>query len=615
MRNSLRLRLRLATAGAEPAHAYVCRLAARNAYDCPRSFARVIGIDPDGLRYGRGVEELELAAGLAAGCLSRWSPRIDALARRVHIGGETLRTRDWTVAARRWCPTCVRDDWDGISGPARRWAVVHRFGWDVTAIRCCPTHGTELADRCWRCGSAQGWNRTAFHLCDCGADLGRAPAASISDRFGAYVHDRLAGVPGRCVPLLDGLSLAAAVPMVDRLGQVTEVGAEARWAPVDGAATDGARDRGFEIARGWPGAFEDALDRTLAASRQAGRPPGMLGAYGWIHEAWASTLPAEDGGADLRDCMRRHAVRNGVVAEAEGASIGGHTIDLRTAGERLGTGHERTKRILAARGALPRGRRRSVAVPVDAREVARIADVMGGLVDVATAARLLGVGRAVVRSLAKEGRIGRSRAGAALGLRGFDAAELQSFADGLRGSARIVRRAPAGTKPLAQACQASGMPLATALGLMAEGKVAPVAVLAGAPCVAGILVRVADLGRRPRGVASDVTLEEAASMVGVHPEAMLQLVRASAIPSHRDAGRWSIRRADVERFVDEHVTCADLARTLRTSPRSIVRMLNAKGCVPTFGPPRFRQVIFLRSTAVANLSTAHAPVTRRKTSA
>ncbi|WP_061937677.1 helix-turn-helix domain-containing protein [Aureimonas sp. AU22] len=613
MRDALRPRLRLATAGAEPAHGYVRRLAARNAYGSPRAFARDVGIDPDGLRFGRGVDELEAVADLAAGSLSRWSPRVDAPARRVRIGGEILRTRDWTVASRRWCPTCVRDDRNAASGPARRWAVVHRPWWDVTAVRCCPTHGTELVDRCWRCGTAQGWDGIDPQACDCGADLGRACAASAADLLGAYVHHRLLGRSEPSVPLLDRLSLAAAVPMVDRLGQVTEVGADARWAPVDGAATDGARERGFEIASGWPGTFEDALDATLAASRQAGRPPGMLGAYGWIHEAWASTLPAADGGAALRDCLRRHAVRNGVVAEAEGASAGGNTIDLRTAGVRLGTGHERTKRILDARGALPRGRRRSVAVPVDAREVARIAGVMGGLVDTATAARLLGVGRAVVRSLAKEGLIGQSDAGAALGLRGFDAEELKAFADRLRGSARIVRRAPTGAKPLAQACQAAGMPLATALGLVAEGKVVPVAVLAGVSGVAGLLVRVADLGRRPRGRASDVTIEEAASMVGVHPEAMLQLVRASAIPSRRVAGRWSIRRIDVERFVDGHVSGAELARTLRTSPRNVVRLLDAAGCVPAFGPPAFRQVLFRRSVAVSGLLASPGSTRKRST--
>lgn len=595
MRDALRPRLRLVTAGAEPAHGYLCRLAARNACECPRAFARDVGIDPDRLRYGHGVAELEMAARLAAGALSRWSPKVEAMARRVVIGIETLRTRDWTVASRRWCPACVRDDRSNTSGPARRWATFHRAWWDVTAIRCCPDHGTELVDRCGRCGSAQGWDRVELHACDCGADLGRVPAAAEADRFGKYVHARLVGSSVHGVPFLDGLTLAAVVPMVDRLGQVPLVGAGTRWARVDGTPAEGARERGFEIASGWPTAFEDCLDSTLAVSRQTGRPPGMLGAYGWIHEAWVSCLPAEDGGAVLRECLRRHAVRNGVVAEGEAGTEVGSRIDLKTAAARLGTGHDRTKRILAARGALPRGRRRSVAVPVDAAEVARIATVMSTLIDLSTAARRLGVGRGVMRSIANEGRIGRSDEGAAFGLSGFDAGALRTFADRLKGNARIVSRAPTGTKPLPQACQASGVSVAKALGLVADGKLVPVAVLAGAPPVAGLLVRVADLGPRRRTAGADVTIVEAASMAGVHPDAMLQLIRASAIPARRQAGRWSIRCIDMERFVEEHISGAQLARTLRTSPRNVVRVLNAAGCTPAFGPPRFRQVVFTQS--------------------
>lgn len=75
-----------------------------------------------------------------------------------------LSRENMTNEVLRWCPQCLKD------------SHYHRSIWTLKLVGVCAEHGTLLLDTCPLCGAVQRFERAMLSRCACGQDLSRAPA-------------------------------------------------------------------------------------------------------------------------------------------------------------------------------------------------------------------------------------------------------------------------------------------------------------------------------------------------------------------------------------------------------------------------------------------------------
>lgn len=74
-----------------------------------------------------------------------------------------LHREDMTNEVLRWCPQCLKDSHH------------HRSIWNLKLVGVCAEHGTLLLDTCPQCGAVQRFERAMLSRCACGQDLCRVP--------------------------------------------------------------------------------------------------------------------------------------------------------------------------------------------------------------------------------------------------------------------------------------------------------------------------------------------------------------------------------------------------------------------------------------------------------
>lgn len=603
------LPLRLRTRLGEPPYGVILRLAARHREDHVPSFAASFGLSLRRLLAGHDSAKLAELAGVEAASLSWFTPRIDVRARSVDIAGERLLLNDWSTRRRRWCPACFAED--RASAPKENlrveFACWHRALWDVWSVHSCPIHQQRLVEVCSRCGETQDWRGPAVDRCSCNADLATTETAFATSAADRYTAGRLGFIERTSLPLVDGLSLKEALPILERVGHGARAGycRHKRRPTVDEAVRD--RDLGAGIAAGWPESFETILDQVLAQSRATGAPAGMIGAYGWIYGEWAvGSLP--DGFAqELRGTLQRHAVRHAVIAPDEplfGAEAT-PSLNMKEAARLLGKGHAGVRRLLAAGGLIPAAARRGVSVPLAPEAVAELKARLDTLLDQGEVGARLGTAKGPTRAIIAEGLlVAVSGDGGPPRYRMADVERLLSL---LRGDAQTYSETPPSLMPLPQACRAKGIPLAKACRAVVDGELAICGILTDQPGFKGLLVRPLDLHLR-RPAALGVSVEVAAEEIGIHHDAARWLVGQGELHRVGKGPRGGIDPASVARFRERYMPGAEVAQHLATSPRAAVAMLAKSGIHPAFGPPACRQVLFERVVVAAYLAAGPIPV-------
>ena len=610
------LALRVPAAADEPAHGLMMRLAARHrrsrdvaafAADCGLSFRTVL--------RGGSVGAVARLAGLDPVVLGRRSPRVEAATRTVELYGQSLTLGDWSVTERRWCARCLADDARAARerGLPEERVLHHRSWWDVRSIGSCVDHDIPLAKACPACGGNPGWTGP-IGRCRCGAPLARDVAAG-GGRVGPadrHLHGRLLG-SAESVPLLYGLSYRATVGTLERLGLVSLGKWDARK-PRAGGEASALRDAGMALAaEGRPG-LERALDLILVDGQANGSGrPGLIGAYGWLYETWIADLQDDAFGVTVKDVLRNHAVANGIVPQDEptlGWEPGRALVDLTTAATVLGMGHRRARRILGGQGLIPDNVRRSVAFPIDRARLARMRGTAVRTTDAVGLRSLLGVGKSQVRRIVEAGLIRASSAevGDAFLGRRYGVAAVERFLKAMVRGAPVETSPPPGSMNLPGACRSVGLPIERACSALRTGALRPTGRLAGRSSVASVLVRPGDL-RKLRG-GDRLSVEEAASALGIHHEAVRSLRRLGFIGTVHSARR-SLSRRSVDDFRRLYVSATEAACLLGVSPRSAAKLLEGRGLRMAAGPPGCRQIFFLRSDAEVQMGRGLASVATR----
>lgn len=102
----------------------------------------------------RLVQQLKLSADEAAQ-LGGWIPlRWGSVA-----APQDLDSQEFNHACQRWCPACLREE------------PFMRATWELKLMTVCLRHGCWLVDKCASCGARQSWREPTLHQCACGRDF------------------------------------------------------------------------------------------------------------------------------------------------------------------------------------------------------------------------------------------------------------------------------------------------------------------------------------------------------------------------------------------------------------------------------------------------------------
>lgn len=595
---ALRLRSRLG----EPAHGVILRLASRHHEPCVRTFAKDIGLSLDRLLAGHEAERLAKLAGVNAAELLRYTPKIDVRSRTVELAGELLLLNDWSTRSRRWCSRCLVDDRaEAIaqSQPigAGPW---HRAHWDIRSVSGCARHGIRLSRACSRCGAEQDWSGPAVDRCRCGRDLCMSPNEPDKGPFAEYVESRLHLMEPHPLVLVDNLSLKDALSTIERLGQCALLGYRPHKPRTTNEENARARNLGVGIARHWPQAFLEILDRIVTEANANGSPKGIIGSYGWVYGEWAAgPLPIVLADA-LRPIIRGHAVARGVIGKGE-ALFGAETLTPMTitgAARELGLGYERARRLFESDELIPIGTRRGVAGVLPADRIEALKLQLADTIDAVSVGLRLGTAKAQTTAILATGLLVPIGGAKPAHYRSSDVAVLL---ERLAGNLPLLPTTPKSLVALPHACRAKGVKIAVAVKAIFNGDLAVDARLADARGLQQLLIQACVLNRFQAG--KTLSIEAAAKQLAVHPEAVRQLVQAGAILTTKKCRRGSILPSEVQRFSRKYVPAAIIARELHISPRAAIKRLALLGISPAFGPPKFRQALFLRASIVAESLT------------
>lgn len=578
------LPLRLRPIFGEPAHGALLRLAGRHGEVRATWFATSLGLDHREVLAGRHVLAIAVRAGLDEKPLTRFSPKIHPASRTVLLAGQEIALGDWSVSSRRACPACCAADEADASSTGRDpdWVVAHRAFMDVRSIGRCPVHRLPLSDACTGCGAALRWSRAPLGACPGGCRLAWFGAHGDLDvGLDAYFAARIGFGTAPAVPVLDALPFRRAVQLCERVGRLEVLGWARRLPRQTPEADATCRRRGFAMMADWPASIHRALDDILATAIAAGTEDGIIARYGWVYPDWLA-VEDDEAAAVVAPLVRDHAVLNAVVARDE--PMLGHlpppTMTLMAAVRLGGMGFERTRALLDGAGAIPSGSRRGVAFalhPATATAVIRVA--RGTLLTREEAASRLGTSRTRVADLLQKGLLDREG-------RQVTASSVEALLRLLR-SRCAPGPAPRLAVPLIRGCRGRGVSLTEACAQVVAGGLTVWGSRANAD-LSTLLVRPADLGAPRR----ELSLVAGARRVGVHPECMGQLVREDVVGRSRDGG---VDAGSLEAFTRHYVPASQIAAKEGRSARAVIAELNHRDVLPAFGPPAFRQVIYLRA--------------------
>lgn len=572
----------------EPPHGAFMRLAARNGARSPGHLAKTLGISMRAVMAGHHQTQIEIWAGLPKGSLARFYVQASANTRIVCLAGQKIALGDWSTNQRRICMACLTGDRSVAAAqglPAD--AVIHtRAIWDVRSIITCPVHDSSLTDRCPKCKRVLSWSDPAVGKCGGGCDLDAESQVVITDPLSRYLAARLGFGEAPGEPHLDHLEYRHVVRFCELLGL-----AKVRcWSPYlerrTRADTVSARRTGFSNLGDFDRNFWAMLDAILASRPCVAQPKGMIAAYGWVYNYWASHGGPIAG--PIRRRLREHAAANGIIATDEplfGLKTP-PTVTIKQLRAALGSGYNSTRRELIGAGLRPQGTRRGVssAIPMQAIGVIRNARLQLPL-GTRAVGKKLGVGRGCARDLIALKLIGRCAGGCA-------PEEVDRF------ETRLTERCGSDGHvlaiPVTQAARSRNIRIAYVLEAILAGRLRAWLSPDGPslPIAARLLVVPPEIAVEPK---SSVPIAKAAKLLKLHPEAVSQLVMRGCIA--RVDGR-GVCVQSVAAFLRTFMPLAPVARQRRTSSRDLARQLAKNDVYPAFEPPSYRQLVYERAKLI-----------------
>ncbi|MDY0041641.1 MAG: TniQ family protein [Desulforhabdus sp.] len=506
----------------------------------------------------------------------------------------------WNRKTARFCPTCLEEE--------RLW----RREWELSLYTCCHEHGHQLHDCCPGCGTQVTWRRRLLLECDCGFRFASSIPVDAGDGE-RWLADRLA-ILGRKPRGLDEDHLQ--LMSLEELHRVAVyLGAYATGKKTSkplkiacfsslGSIRPVAHAAGDILSR-WPDGFHQLLDRVRDEFGQTGAEDSLSAqfghfygylykqfkepAYGFMTHAFGRYIE-ESWKAPLTERNRRLSQ----------TTRGKHVwISIKTAAKALGTSRPRIVsfieegKIEGHTVVSPRGRK---SVFVDRRQLPLMKGLLERVVDLRTAASMLGINELRVKELINA----------------------ETFLKGIPPKARRASRWAIsrfvvdtllqwdGMLPVFSKEEAANLISLNAIfrfhirrrllfpklmGAILHDEVSVKGRLAGYEGLSGWLFErkpvIAWIRAKTKGVMKGaVTVSEAAQRLEVKEETAYLLVRKEILKVVYEQPylRQMVRLEEIERFKSEYIFGARLAELVGSSPKEAARLLASEDVLPVIGP-------------------------------
>lgn len=504
----------------------------------------------------------------------------------------------WNGQTSRYCPACLKE--------GSYW----RQEWELSMMAVCPTHSCALTDVCHACGKMLDWRRASLHICPCGQQLCEAPAIPADKkeaRLASVFADKVRGT--ECAPgHLQLLSLDQFHRLAVTLGAYATVTPRKSELQIRQFRTLSTVRPLFSAAAktliGWPKGFHRLLKR-LEGSRgtsEAAKIPARFGriydylfknfqepAFGfvlhafeaYVEKTWRYSLTERNKrfSAELR---RTHLW---VPAKAAAAQLG---VSRRQIGLLVEAG-----KIDGSIKQTPAGR---TVLCVDRRQIPVMQETLNDLIDLKTAAAMLGLKKSRAAQLVEHHLLGpaiapKSARASRWALSKSTLEQILFLGSDLpvgeeRGDASLV-----------------GLPYALQYWLhkdylfprlilgVIKGEIIPVAqakerVGLGAWVFERQILKqwIADQVKEKRKGA--VTLPEAAKYLRIKQEVAYHLVKGGLLDSwiEKDSKCLLIKQSALDEFSQAYSLCTDLASRVGYSSKHLVLEIEKRGVMPVSGP-------------------------------
>jgi TniQ len=556
----------------EPAHGYFVRLVGLNQQPSASVVASSFGLNGRDLQPS---ECLDFAMSFPVENKERLlsaTPTVNAAT--VTMFGETFRRRDWSIARRYFCPSCLAED------------AYHRAYWDLVMFRHCPFHNQPL-----RCIDLSGhqvpWWWPSFEYSPFGkpiiehrnrVDLLR-PAAE------AYVLGRLGLTQTLAVPLLDELpTLAGVLSAIEFAGKLVLGGFRETRPSLASLGKDSVTRAGFDLLQKGNDAIVQTLE-TLAAdtsARGTRRDRGLEFLFGWAYRAAKESSVC---GTLFTDRMVEvAALREGhtrSVRKLKDVKQRIKLTDVTDLSQEFGVTQERIRRIAGLLGIRKRQSdsfNHYVAFSVD--EVRLIRQTLLEFIDRDGAAKLLDIPRPFFDGIVHIGLVPRfiRMNGAGSDMDRFRPEDIRSFADALIMKANTFDTVPSTGQLLNQIRRTSRTNPADLVQQIIEGKTP---ILGRCGETFGSIVVPAQVRRRVtrtyrRNDAASIGTIDAAAALGVAHAVVVMLRKLRYLKCYGPSAKLLDRHA-FEVFCTRFSASHPYARILGCDPTRAGRQLAALG--------------------------------------
>ncbi len=570
---------------------YIIRLAAHIFHPNAARVAAMAGLRQPGSSFSSGsLIRLSELVGIEL-------PRLEALAYRPlprvahhHFLGGNLHREFIDVGRREACPTCLMD------------APRHLGVWDFALITACTRHGIRLIGKCPWCGRRLGWVEPDLTKCRCGANIATwngEPATGNEVSMQRAIIAIATGAPLPPIPAsLVGCDRADLVRLTMCLGMLrtgwsrqrrveTLVAQGPDWVSMVVAA-------GLQCLADWPSDLERHLTEELSRSAlRAGRYGARktLGSfYSWLQMMEPGpirTTLAEVASAFMHaDGMRgRQAHRSRLVAVEEPAPS--RAVGMVDAGRKIGGRPARIRRLVEA-GVLLGDASPGRGIPgtLDPRSVEEFAAIHAGGLNLSEAAKLLGVSRKHTRALVASGILSPVHAAGVSGLGRwmFDGSSVGALIASTHAMlVPVLHQRVVGLNTAVEAFRRRGTDIGGLIEAVHDGRL-PVAGLNEARTGLTRLQfgwrGLRSICRELEAAGQHLTIQAAAERLGLKWQVVNHLVAVGLLDSNADG----ISLMAIEAFKEAFVSGAELARTAKTSPRHLARVLGVQGVMPVVGP-------------------------------
>lgn len=566
----------------ESAQGAFVRLSNANGYLSWHSLRYALGWSETEILSGAKAADTEQLAGIPEGTTKPWTatgPTLDGSGIILNNQQISLRSLMLRQRIRRCCTLCIGMDQEAASklGQHCDRYIWHRSYWDIAAITGCAIHQVELVSACPKCERPLSWREPSLSQCPVGCDLGQFSGQSWQDPLSLYLLGRFNLGKQITNVVLDVLTVRDALALCTILGKM---GQQSR--PLKSVEVVPLQQKGFLSTINWPHNLHIQLEALHLETEPTRR--GITGSYGRLYDRIQSR---KTDFPMVCEAIRDHAIKRRVISQNDdvlGLGCSEEMLSIKDIVSRMHVSSAKVRRILSQDIEVDKTIRRGVRAKIDRSIIYKIQSEMNNrALGNRSIGTILGVGRGCARDLRNMNLLPAQ-------------GQLVTFADVAAFKLKVTEKCTLKIVPemitVRSSAKSHNERYSKIIRLILEGNI-----LAGINPKSSGNCMVDDIFIYPRlhDISDNdcITLVNAAKTIGIHSQCLGELVQRGIILRKT---KYGLYKPSLQEFENEFVPANRLSKAITTGPRYLIQHLTAEGVHASFGPPKFRQTIYLRRT-------------------